>query len=216
MQKEIRKIIEELKASEIRSYIDTTLSPPKSFCGSGNIRLIILGQDPTVQNPKYREKIKVTLLLNQPGSLRRYMENICQALDFDLDKNIYATNLLKNFFTILPDKILKTDQQFTQKAAVYWISLLKKEIEEFEDVPILTLGEPVLNCLTKSPTEVLIRNYWGFEGKGEYGQKFDYIKPSENVLSRVIFPFPHIPGLSHKIYRQQMSGYLKFMKQHIS
>jgi len=216
MQKEIRKAIEELKTSEISSYIDTMLSPPKPFRGSGNIRLIILGQDPTVQNPKYRKKIKVTLLLDQPGSLRRYIEKICRGLDFDLDKNIYATNLLKNFFTIPPDKIFKTDQQFTQKAAAYWIPLLKKEIEEFEDVPILTLGEPVLNCLTKSSDRILIRNYWGFEGKGKYGNKFDYIKPNENILSRVLFPFPHLPGLSRKIYSQQMNGYLAFMKQHLS
>lgn len=213
---EIKKVIEELKTSEISSYIDTKISPPNPFRGSGKIKLIILGQDPTVQNPEYRKKIKVTLLLNQPGSLRRYIEKICQALDFYLDENIYATNLLKNFFTIPPDKIRKTDQLFTQKAAVYWISLLKKEVEEFKDVPILTLGEPVLNCLTKSPSEVLIRNYWDYEGPAQYGQNFNYIKPTENILSRVIFPFPHIPGLRHKIYKQQMDGYLAFMKEHIN
>jgi hypothetical protein len=28
-------------------------------------------------------------------------------------------------------------------------------------------------------------------------------------------PFSHIPGLKHKIYKQQMDGYLEFMKEHV-
>jgi len=216
MQKKIRKVIGELKASEINSYIDTTISPPKPFRGSGKIKLIILGQDPTVRNPEYRKKIKVTLLLNQPGGLRTYLEKICKALDIDLDENIYATNLLKNFFTVPPDTLRKDNSEFFGKAADYWIPFLKEEIKEFENVPILPLGEPVLNCLVKSSNWVLIRNYWGYEGPAQYGQNFNYIKPTENILSRVIFPFPHIPGLRHKIYKQQMDGYLAFMKEHIN
>jgi len=212
---EARKVIDKLAISEISSYIDTSLTPPDPFRGRGKIRLIILGQDPTVQDPEYRKKIKVILLLNQPGGLRTYLANVCKSLDMNLDENIYATNLLKNFFTVPPDSLHKTKPKFFQKVADYWIPLLREEIEEFENVPILPLGEPVLNCLTKSSDRILIRNYWGYEGPAQYGWNFNYIKPTENVLSRVIFPFPHIPGLSHKIYRQQMNGYLAFMKEHI-
>ncbi len=213
--KGIRKVIKKLKSSDIRSYIDTSLPLPNPFRGSGKIKLIILGQDPTVQNPEYRKKIKVTLLLNQQGGLRKYLDKICKALGIDLDKNIYATNLLKNFFTVPPDTLRKDNPEFFGKAADHWVPLLKKEIEEFENVPILPLGEPVLNCIVKSSDWVLIRNYWGYEGPAQYGLNFNYIKPTENILSRAVFPFPHIPGLSHKFYRQQMDGYLSFMKQHI-
>ncbi len=94
--------------------------------------------------------------------------------------------------------------------------LLREEIEEFENVPVLPLGEPVLNCLTKSPDRVLIRYSWGYEGPAKYGRNFGCIKPTENILSRIIFPFPHIPGMAHKFYRQQMSGYLAFMKEYIN
>ena len=104
---EARKVIDKLVSSEISSYIDTSLTPPNPFRGRSKIRLIILGQDPTVQDPEYREKIKVTLLLNQPGGLRTYLEKVCKALDIDLDENIYATNLLKNFFTVPPDTMRK-------------------------------------------------------------------------------------------------------------
>ncbi len=95
--------------------------------------------------------------------------------------------------------------------------MLREEIEEFKDVPVLTLGQPILNCVTKGPDQVLIRYSWGFEGPGQYGGDFGYIKPEENVLGRVVFPFPHLPGLTHKIYGgQQMDGYLAFMKEHIN
>jgi uracil-DNA glycosylase len=210
------KVIGKLRRSEIGSYIDASLDPPDPFRGSGKIKLIVVGQDPTVQDPEYKKKVKVVLLLNQPGGLRTYLGKVCKGLDIDLDENIYATNLLKNFFTRPPDRINKEDPQFYQKAADYWIPLLREEIEEFKNVPVLTLGEPVLNCLTKGPDQILIRYSWGFEGSGQYGRNFGYIKPSENVLGRVVFPFPHIPGLRHKFYRQQMDGYLTFMKEHIN
>lgn len=214
---EARKVIDRLRRSEIKDYVDATLTPPEPFRGSGNIRLIILGQDPTVQDPEYKKKVKVVLLLNQPGRLRTYLGKVCKGLDIDLDENIYATNLLKNFFTRPPDRINKEDPQFYQKAADYWIPLLREEIEEFKDVPVLTLGQPVLNCLTKGPDQVLIRYSWGYEGPGQYGRNFGYIKPSENVVGRVVFPFPHLPGLSHRIYGgQRMDGYLAFMKKHRS
>jgi uracil-DNA glycosylase len=212
----VKNVIDKLASSEISSYIVSSRTPPIPFCGRGEIKLIILGQDPTVQDPEYREKIKVTLLLDQPGGLRTYLDKVCKALDIDLDKNIYATNLLKNFFTVPPDTLRKKDPQFFRKAADYWIPLLKEEIEEFEKVPIMPLGEPVLNCLTNSPNWVLIRNYWGYEKPAQYGRNFGFIKSTKNVLSRVIFPFPHLPGLKHKIYKQQFDGYLSFMKKHIN
>jgi len=217
MAAKVRKVIGRLGRSEIRDYIDASLDPPDPFRGSGKIRLIVVGQDPTVQDPVYKKKVKVVLLLNQPGRLRTYLRKICKGLDIDLEENVYATNLLKNFFSRPPDKINKEDPQFYQKAADYWIPLLREEIEEFKDVPVLTLGQPVLNCLIKGPDQVLIRYSWGFEGPGLYGKNFGYIKPSENVLGRVVFPFPHLPGLSHEIYGgQQMDSYLAFMKGHIN
>jgi len=212
----IKQTIDKFANSEISSHIDKTLTPPAPFRGNGEIKLIILGQDPTVQNPAYREKVKVTLLLDQPGGLRTYLGKVCKGLGIDLDGNIYATNLLKNFFKVPPDTLRDSDPKFFQKAADFWIPLLKEEIEEFENVPVLPLGEPVLNCLTTSPEWELIRYHWGYEGPGKYGKNFSYIKPSDNVLSRVVFPFPHLPGRSHKIYQQQMEGYLAFMKEHIN
>ena len=143
---------------------------------------------------------------NQAGRLRTYLEKVCKGLDIRLDENIYATNLLKNFFTRPPDQINEEDPQFFQKAADHWIPLLREEIEEFKNVPVLPLGEPVLNCLVESSDWVSIRNYWRYEGPGKYGKNFHYINPDDNVLGRFVFPSPHIPGLTHKFYRQQLDG----------
>ena len=46
------KIIKKLARSEIGAYVDTNLRPPDPFRGSGKIRLIVVGQDPTVQDPE--------------------------------------------------------------------------------------------------------------------------------------------------------------------
>ena len=80
---EARKVIDKLTSSEISSYIDSSLTPPNPFRRRGEIKLIVLGQDPTVHDPEYKKKIKVTLLLDQPGKLRTYLGNVCKGLDFD-------------------------------------------------------------------------------------------------------------------------------------
>lgn len=210
---EIKQVTDNLIKSQYKSFIDGSINVPVPFQGEGDIKLIILGQDPTVQNPEYRKKIKVTLLLNQLGGLRTYLRNICNGLGINLEKNIYATNLLKNFFTKPPDQIRKENFEFMQLVAAYWIPLLIKEISVFPNIPVLTLGEPVLNCLLKTSDWVLIRNYWGYKGPALYDENFIFISSEENVLNRNIFPFPYIHGLKHKFYLSQIGGYLKFMRK---
>jgi uracil-DNA glycosylase len=210
---EIEQITNNLIKSPYGSFIDGRFTAPVPFRGTGDIKIIILGQDPTVKNPEYRKKIKVTLLLDQAGGLRTYLGNICSGLGINLDKNIYATNLLKNFFAKPPDQIRKENSDFMQLVSAYWIPLLIKEISEFPNIPVLTLGEPVLNCLLKTSDWVLIRNYWGYKGPALYDEKFYFISSEENVLNRNIFPFPHIHGKKHKFYLSQIGGYLKFTRR---
>lgn len=212
----IKQITQDLYNSEFKPHIVTNISSPIAFRGEGEIKLIVLAQDPTVQDPEYRERVKVTLLLDQPGNLRTYLTNICNGLGISLEDNLYATNLLKNFFSKPPDQIWKEKSDFLRQISSYWMPLLVQEIAEFINTPILTLREPVLNCLTKSSDWVLIRNYWGYEGPSKYGKDFRYISREENNLNRTIFPFPHIHGLKHKFYQEQMSEYIKFIKSVMS
>ena len=46
-----RKVIDKLARSEIEAYRGASLDPPDPFRGSGEIRLIVVGQNPTVQDP---------------------------------------------------------------------------------------------------------------------------------------------------------------------
>lgn len=169
-----------------------------------------------MREPIYRNKIKVTLLLDRPGKIRTYLESICVSIGISLEKNIYATNLLKNFFTQPPDQIRKVKPEFIKRVAQYWLPLLIEEIVENENVPILTLGEPVLNCLTKTSDPILIRNLWGYEGLAMYGREFHYLPSNDNVLDRIVFPFPHVHGINHKFYREQISEYVNFIKNNLS
>jgi hypothetical protein len=76
LAKQIERITQNLLDSEFRPFIDGKIKAPAPFYGDGDIKQIILGQDPTVQDPEYREIIKVTLLLDQPGGLTAPYINI--------------------------------------------------------------------------------------------------------------------------------------------
>ena len=56
--------------------IDFSLDPVAPMVGEGEIKLVILGQDPTVRNVRQRGKITCTLNLDKGGALRTYMERI--------------------------------------------------------------------------------------------------------------------------------------------
>lgn len=82
-------------------YGDGTLPVPEPYRGSGAIRLIVLGQDPTVKNPKGRRAIKAVLNVDRNRSVRAYLVDVCNGLGIQITENMYATNLYKNFFIVL-------------------------------------------------------------------------------------------------------------------
>src|SRR5690242_19250975 len=101
-----RHILENLQHDEfLGKHIDPKLDIPQAYRGEGEIKLIVLGQDPTIKDMTKRGKIKTVLNLDTNGSARGYLADVCLGLDLDLKKNIYATNLCKNFFTAPPTEI---------------------------------------------------------------------------------------------------------------
>lgn len=183
------------------NMIDFSLAPIPPFSGKGPIKLIIIGQDPTIRNIQQRSKIKCTLNLDrEKGALRRYIENICSGLNLSLD-NVYATNVYKYFYTIPPSDtpdVLKV--HLTPN-----LELLKTELSELEECPIITLGEPVLKLLINN--EQRVRNYWDYKECG-----FHYNSPVNNVLHRCLFPFPHQPSMRKELYKTNFSRYLDYMR----
>ncbi|MCI0615882.1 hypothetical protein L0244_23095 [bacterium] len=217
IEQKTAEIYGKLMASpQLSRFVDSSLKIPKIFSTSEEIRLIILGQDPTVKNQRSRAKINTVLNLDRKGSLRNYLNGICKDLEIDLDQNVYATNYLKNFF-IRPPTQIKEDDVF-EKFAQVWLPLLREELAQFDNAPIISLGEPVLSIIVHENASKLLRDYWGYNDDWMTGKTlpFRYIKSDDNVLSRVIFPFPHQPSINKKFYCARLKEYVAFVKQTIA
>lgn len=203
---------------KFNKYIDTSLNIPKSYTGAGDIKLIILGQDPTVKNAASRAQIEKVLNLNKEGSLKRYLSKICSYLGITLD-NVYATNVIKNFFTQPPTTYKDINNRnisnkIIGKYAEYWNEVLNYELAKYPDVPIITLGEPVLQCIKIHDQSRKVREYWGYTSNYKSGvfKEYSYIEKKNNEFNRIIFPFPHQPSISKKFYGEQLEKYCCFIK----
>ena len=208
------KIIEQ--AREIRDFlknehdfqtnpIDVKLPIIKPFIGVSEIKLIIIGQDPTIKNGTERNKIICTLNLDKRNSLYTYIQGICIGLGISIE-NVYATNLFKYFYSIPPAKTIDVLEQHLKPN----LDLLKKEISKFKDTPIITLGQPVLMLLSGSKAKV--REYWGYESLIKNGiKRFEFSTAEQNFLKKDFYPFPHQPSIRKEFYKNTLDEYIKFV-----
>lgn len=199
---------------------DSILSPfvmgarpiPQTKRGTGLIKLILLGQDPTVKDEASRVKIKTVLNLDKKGGLLVYLAGVAQGLGLDLNANIYATNYLKCFFTHPPTQIKAIN--IFEAFGPYWLPLLLEELKEFEGVPVVALGEPLFFALRLPGALPRLRDYWGYQpgwqtkGFGE----MTHLVPERNTLGRVVFPFPHQPSIRKPFYKARMADYIAYAK----
>lgn len=213
LEERTNQIFEQLKSdTSVGRYVDNNLPIPKPFVGSGTIKLIVLAQDPTVKNSKARSHIKTVLNLDKNRSVRAYLAGVCNNLGIKITENVYATNLYKNFFIDPPTQI--TEVNIFQVFGIYWLPLLKEEIEIYPEVPILTLGQPVLTPLVKHKASVKIRDYWGYTPNWKFGEigSCTSLQKKDNHLQRTIFPYPHQPSLRHEFYKLRMENYTSFVR----
>jgi hypothetical protein len=214
-----RTVLSELALDpNLRRFVDSTLDIPDVFCGKGEILLIFLGQDPTVKNPRSRRRIKKVLNLDKDGSLKAYLSQICEGLGLELDQHVYATNYLKNFFVERPTQISEID--VFEVFGPLWLPLLREELALFPEVPVITLGEPLLGALVRAGASPLVSHYWGYTPDWRSGDKRppSHLGPHENRLERTVFPFPHQPKFDDKtrgvFYRERLADYTAFVRQH--
>jgi len=196
----------------IGGLVDTSLPAPSPFRGSGPIRLIILGQDPTVKNEQSRKRVATVLNLDRPGSLRNYISQICNALGLTLEANIYATNYVNAFFTVPPASLKEPD--ILGVAARHCLHHLIDELRQFPSAPVLALGEPLLRHIALGTAPQRVREYWGFSPNWRSGdtRPFALLPVQHNSLQRTVFPFPHQPSVNKAFYSKRLSQYLAFMK----
>jgi hypothetical protein len=213
IQEKANRVLELLQGDKrLGRYVDQSLPIPKPYCGVGKIRLIVLGQDPTVKDAQARQAIKTVLNLDRNRSVRAYLAGVCKELGIDISENVYATNLYKNFFVRPPTQIAEID--IFQECLGVWLPVLREELDQFEDVPILTLGEPLLGVLVNQGIPNQVKHYWGYTPEWKSGQLLcpHYVKPQDNRLGRLIFPFPHQPSLCKQFYKARMGNYTSFVK----
>ena len=182
-----------------------------------NIRLVVIGQDPTVKREGSREKINTVLNLDkQRGSLYRYISEICRGLGLDLCQHVYATNYAKNFFVRPPTQV--EECSLLDEFGQYWLPLLQEELSLFPDRPILTLGQPLLKTLIIDPRKAMVRWYWRYSPDWEEKHKTDFLHvvPEDNKLRRRLFPFPHQPSLRKPFYKATLRLYLGYMKTNMT
>jgi hypothetical protein len=205
--------MDRLRADKIlRDVVDFSLDVPRSFDSSTDVHFIVLGQDPTVKNPESRKKITRVLNLDvRHGSVRRYLEQICYGLGINLDQHVMATNLVKNFFKEPPACY---DKSILSRAAAFWRPSLLVELGKFPAVPIISLGQPLLQVIVLPPASARVRDYWGYAKGANVGRpdRFGYLRPAENVLGRIVFPMPHQPSIRKRFYANTLTEYVEFIK----
>ncbi len=197
-----------LENSELAQHIDKQREYiPIPKIGNGQIKIVIIGQDPTVRREKSRDKVKVVLNLDRQNSLYRYLSSIVEKLGYDIEQNLYATNLLKCFYGVPPASIPNVVSQHTP----YWIELLKAELEQYPNAIVITLGEPVLKALVTNGSKK-VKDYWGYIGRNQADvTKFHYCDVGMNFLQRRLYPFPHQPSIRKEFYRDTLNAYIGFV-----
>jgi uracil-DNA glycosylase len=199
-----------LSKPHLREFVDIKHEIPRVFRGTGKIRLIVIGQDPTIINKASRKNITSVLGLDKPGKMQRYLYRICEGLDIDPLKELYATNLFKNFFEEPPDH----NSDVLKKFFELWFPVLKEETAQFPCVPIVVLGDHVLNFLTGECDIKFVRNYWGYHENWKKGmnEPFKHLLPEENLLTENIYPFPRVSSIIKEFYFQRFDNYINYIK----
>jgi hypothetical protein len=213
VEKSERKLEELCRDPSLSKYLDPSLRIPKPYVGKGSIKLIVLGQDPTVKDAIARKSINMVLNLDKKKSVWNYLVKICRGIGIDMSENVYATNLFKNFFSLPPTQIEEIDIFAT--FLPHWLPILKEELAQYPNLPIITLGEPVLQTILNPGMPTRLREYWGYTTEWKNGklEPFQFIQPAENILGRTVFPFPHQPSIRKEFYKQRMDAYIAFMKK---
>jgi len=172
-----------------------------------DIKLIFIGQDPTVKVPESRNKITATLNLDKNNSLKSYLSFVCNILQINLEKEVYATNLYKCFFNFPPAK----DESILSRHFKIWADLLINELRIFKNPIIISLGEPLIKQLIHSG-EKEVKYFWNYVGNTSSDKNFKAIDAKNNYLQKRIYPIAHQPTWSqNKFYRDYLNDYLQFV-----
>lgn len=213
LESKVKSLTKSLEVFKENLVVEGSFVPP--YIGTDEIKLVVIGQDPTVRNLESRKNVACTLNLNKQNSaLYRYIKRLCDGLGITME-NVYATNLFKYFYSIPPANTPEVLKSHLQPS----LELLKEELSELSlptDCLLITLGEPVLKLLLNQDVpnnEKKVRFYWGYDSRTkESNRNFRFVDESKNVLSHKFYPFCHQPSMRKQFYKDWIKEYVGFIK----
>jgi hypothetical protein len=171
---ELARLIQSLYPND---YVHASFLP-KPHHGSGPIKAIVIGADPTFFQDGINGTVDKVFGLEQPDSqfFRGVLTNLEQ-IDLSLD-TIYVQNPVKNYFTT------ETSQnKIWSKCASLWLENLKRELDEKFDrsVPMFVTAEIILKV-------VVFREYLkGIKNPDIYHRNIIF-SPKQNYFGRKVIP----------------------------
>lgn len=130
----------ECKTCASFAEVELRLVPPYFKEGRG-LRLMLVGQDPTIKPEP--DRVKQALMLDDPNSLlsRWLREDVLGEKNFG-SLTLYATNLVKCAFPEPPSAYPQGALKFLRPYFKNCNGYLSEEISRFQPTLVLTLGEP--------------------------------------------------------------------------
>ncbi len=133
---------------------------PAPYIGSGEIKAIILGADPTRILNNSPQPFRMVFELDNEMSpyWRGIGKNIELVDDLSMD-NVYVQNLCRNYFT----KETAKNQHWVRIAREYWIKQLNDELDSRFNpaIPVLITTEFILNACLVKVRKVKARDIYG-------------------------------------------------------
>jgi uracil-DNA glycosylase len=201
----------------VGGYINAGRPLPRPFMGTGEVKLVILGQDPTVERKESRESVTTVLNLDRGSSLRTFLHGtVCKGLGLKLEENVYATNVCKNFFTASPKDV--NEPNLIAVSAPHWLPLLRHELAWFPKATVISLGEPVLSALVSDGFSQDVKAYWGYRHDWQPAgfESFRMVEVGEASIERPFFPFIHQWSQTQKFYTARIGECLAFIRSRMA
>jgi len=183
------EICESLKSHPIygKIYCDVQ-NLPAAYSRDGEVKVIILGTDPS--NPQKKHFKKAFGLEEENSPYFRMVRKNLDEIDLSL-KDVYVQNLCKNYF-----KCVTNENPYWSEVAKMWLPLIKEEFDSKFDlkVPVFITAGRLYFLLTGK------KEIKGYQFKRLYNEMI-FVKPSENAFNRTLVPFFRHPYYSLKKWK---------------
>jgi hypothetical protein len=171
---------------------------PQPYKGSGDIKAIVVGADPSYE--KGNGQFKVVFGLNDPNSpfFKSILENL-KLIGLGLN-TIYVQNLVKSYSK---NETSKNSQW--SKIALLWLENFKREIDSqfSREIPLLITAEIILKTI------VFAEFRRSLKASKLYASN-NIIQPEQNFYGRIIMPF-----YRHHDYKlNNWSEYARYLKRY--